>query len=164
MPKHEPSDYNCPICTIAAGGEDEETVVWRDDLSIAVLGINQQLGNEGRILVSPIAHFENIYDLPEQLGAHLFAVTRQLSIAMKRALGCDGITIRQNNEPASEQHVWHYHTHVIPRFVNDKHNDEPQFFMPLQKRIDYARRIRMAIDASAAQPGGQGGRARHIRS
>ena len=29
------------------------------------------------------------------------------------------VTVRQNNEPAGGQDVWHLHTHVIPRYIGD---------------------------------------------
>lgn len=32
---------------------------------------------------------------------------------------CDGVTFLQNNEPASNQHAFHYHLHVLPRYTND---------------------------------------------
>jgi histidine triad (HIT) family protein len=38
---------------------------------------------------------------------------------MKRAWGPEGISTRQHNEPAGNQHVWHYHLHVFPRWNDD---------------------------------------------
>lgn len=29
------------------------------------------------------------------------------------------MTVRQHNEPAGSQDVWHYHLHVIPRYSGD---------------------------------------------
>ena len=29
------------------------------------------------------------------------------------------MTVRQNNEPAGGQDVWHLHTHMIPRYISD---------------------------------------------
>ena len=29
------------------------------------------------------------------------------------------MTVRQNNESAGGQDVWHLHTHVIPRYIGD---------------------------------------------
>lgn len=38
---------------------------------------------------------------------------------MKAEYHCDRITNRQHNEPAGDQHIWHYHLHVIPRYSGD---------------------------------------------
>ncbi|MCD8507561.1 hypothetical protein LRY65_04310 [Candidatus Woesebacteria bacterium] len=47
-----------------------------------------------------------------------------MSIAIKEAYHCDGITLRQNNEPAGDQHALHYHMHVFPRYEGDAFNQE----------------------------------------
>jgi histidine triad (HIT) family protein len=32
------------------------------------------------------------------------------------------VTLRQNNEPAGDQHAFHYHMHIFPRYVGDNFN------------------------------------------
>jgi histidine triad (HIT) family protein len=39
--------------------------------------------------------------------------------AAKRALSADGITLRQHNDVAGGQEVFHFHLHVVPRFRGD---------------------------------------------
>ncbi len=56
-------------------------------------------------------------DLPENLVTPLFAATRQMSIAVKSALGADGIFIASNN--GISQSVDHLHVHVVPRNRKD---------------------------------------------
>jgi len=46
-----------------------------------------------------------------------------MAIAMKRTYKCDGITMRQNNEPAGNQHAFHYHHHIFPRYDDDSFNE-----------------------------------------
>ena len=46
-------------------------------------------------------------------------MAKKLAIKMKEKLGCDGVNIVQNNESAAGQTVFHFHMHVIPRFLND---------------------------------------------
>lgn len=148
MYSHEPPLYLCPFCNIVAGGEDPRAVVWRDALSIAFPSLHQQPRNPGSLLLCPIAHFENTYVLPEDLGAHLFKVSKLLALALRTALSCEGITIRQHNEPAGSQDVWHYHTHIVPRYRNDEHYTTPREVMPIQQRIELAQRIRTELTAS----------------
>ena len=67
----------------------------------------------------PLAHHENIYALPDDLAGRIARMARRVAIAMRRGYPCDGVTVRQNNEPAGDQDVWHLHTHVIPRHTGD---------------------------------------------
>ncbi len=75
--------------------------------------------NPGSALVIPNDHYENIFDLPDILATPIHAAARSTATAMKVAFGCDGISLRQHNEPAGSQDVWHYHLHVIPRWHGD---------------------------------------------
>jgi histidine triad (HIT) family protein len=142
---HEPSGYHCPFCAIVAGAEDPRATVWRDRHSIAVIALHQHPKNAGALLVCPLGHFENIYVMPDDIGAHLFGVSKRLAIALKRALGCQGVSTRQHNEPAGSQEVWHYHQHVVPRYDGDNFYAERGLPMPLEQRIEYAERIRAAL-------------------
>jgi histidine triad (HIT) family protein len=71
------------------------------------------------VLVVPIAHIENIYALPDELGTPLLRLTRRVATALREVYGCDGTSIRQHNEPAGNQDVWHVHIHVYPRYHGD---------------------------------------------
>ena len=147
---HQPAAYRCPFCNIVSGGEDERLVLLRDDTVVAVLALHQQFGNHGALLVFPRRHIESIYTVPEAVGASLFTASKRLAIALKEALSCDGITIRQNNEPAGDQDVWHYHVHVVPRYTHDNYHHEPRFAMPVAERIGYAEKLHKALAERAA--------------
>ncbi len=119
--------------------------MWRDQSSIAFLALHLQPRNPGSLLLCPIRHFENVYALPESIGAHLFGVTKRLAIALKVALQCDGVSTRQHNEPAGNQDVWHFHIHVVPHFNADSFYVERGIVMPVEERAVYAERIRHAL-------------------
>jgi histidine triad (HIT) family protein len=148
MRSHQPPDYRCPFCNIAAGGEDRRTLVWEDDLCIGAVALHQKPANLGSLLLFPKEHSENLFDLPDRLGAHMFTVTKKLALQLKKALDCHGITVRQNNEPAGGQEVWHYHAHIIPRFESDHFQTSVGSVMQLSQRIDLAQRIRSASSAA----------------
>jgi histidine triad (HIT) family protein len=68
-----------------------------------------------------------------------------MALAMKAAYACQGIMLRQHNEPAGEQHIWHYHLHVIPRYENDQlHLSRKQPFAA-HERAEYALQLRAKI-------------------
>ena len=94
-------------------------IVRRYEDVIVKMNPRWRLANPGAALVIPVEHYENVYDLPDTLGASLQRATRETAQAMKRAYNCDGISMRQHNESAGDQDVWHYHVHVIPRFDGD---------------------------------------------
>lgn len=128
MFNHAPSDYVCHICLGVQGVENEHTLLRRNDLiyqdDIASAFINSfWVGkNEGHVIIVPNQHFENIYDLPDEVGSRIFSIAKQVALALKQTYQCDGVTVRQNNEPASEQHAFHYHLHVFPRYESDEFN------------------------------------------
>ena len=125
MHSHTPPGYTCPICLGAQGIENDKTlirqsdIVYKDD-AVMVFVASYFIGNNsGNLIVVPIEHHENIYDLPDELGAHIFAIAKKFSLIMREAYGCQGVTALQNNEPAAGQHAFHYHLHLFPRYDND---------------------------------------------
>jgi histidine triad (HIT) family protein len=76
--------------------------------------------NHGHVLVVPVLHYENLYELPDEVGGDIFAMSRRIALAMKRGYACDGSATRQHNEPAGYQEGWHYHLQVFPRYRNDR--------------------------------------------
>ena len=67
----------------------------------------------------PRQHIKNLYELPEDLAGPILSMAAQVARAAKREFHADGITLRQNNDAASDQHLFHFHLHVIPRFNGD---------------------------------------------
>ncbi|WCO65198.1 HIT family protein [Iamia majanohamensis] len=75
--------------------------------------------NPGSVLVIPVEHHENLYELPLRLATPMLRAVQSAASAMRTAYGCDGISTRRHNEPAGNQDVWHHHVHVIPRWEGD---------------------------------------------
>lgn len=132
-----PKDYVCPICMGIKETNSQDTlmrqtdVIYRDDLVKGFINSFFIGKNAGHAIVVPNEHYENIYDIPPKVGHRIFEIAQKISLAMKAAYNCDGITIRQNNEPAGDQHAFHFHMHVIPRYENDGFNK----VQPSEKRL-----------------------------
>jgi histidine triad (HIT) family protein len=145
---HEPQQYDCPFCHLAAGGEDgwskQQDIVLRTDLAMAFTSARWWPNNHGNVLVVPTEHHENLYDLPAAAGHAVHDAVHEIAIAMRHTYGCDGVSTRQHNEPAGNQDVWHYHVHVFPRYDGD----ELYATAPLAEiatdaeRAPYARKLR----------------------
>lgn len=105
MYHHASDDYVCPICLGVEGMENESTlirqpdIVYRDDKIMAFVASYFIQTCEGHLIVVPNKHYENMYDLPDEIGAQIFAVARKMALVMKKAYGCEGVTTLQNNEP-----------------------------------------------------------------
>ncbi len=149
MYNHAPKDYKCPICAlvnkeIESEPQSSSDLIFSDYNVSAMISAPQWPRNPGNVCVVPNAHYENIYDLPIPVAAQIHDLTRGIALAMKAAWGCDGVSIRQHNEPAGNQHLWHYHMHVTPRFHGDelyKTYVEEKAVMPPQDRARYAREL-----------------------
>ncbi len=153
MHNHAPTDYVCPICLGIQGYEDDRTlirksdIVFHDEFVMAFISSFFIGKNPGHIVVVPTKHFENIYDLPHTYAHRIFDVAQKMAIALKKAYTCDGVTTLQNNEPAGNQHAFHYHFHVFPRYEQDnlhdhmitKKNSTPE------ERVPFAEKIRSAL-------------------
>ncbi len=142
--------YICPICLGYQGIENEHThlkqadLVYRDDLVSAWINSFWIGQNAGHVIVVPNAHFVNIYDIPTDVGHRIFDVAQRVSKALKASYRCDGITMRQNNEPAGDQHAMHYHLHIFPRYEGDNFNQalaQKSRLSSPSERIEYAQRL-----------------------
>jgi len=99
------------FCEIVAK-RSPANIVYEDDLVVAFL-TNRPV-NEGHTLVVPKKHFENIYEVPEDLLAYLFRVVKRVSVSVRDAMAAEGIRVVQNNGCAAGQVIFHFHVHVIP--------------------------------------------------
>jgi len=148
MFNNAPPNYKCPICLAINGIENKDTwikqkdIFYRDDFVVGFISSKFIKGNEGHPLIVPRKHYENIYDLPKEIGYKIFNMGKKTAIALKKLRDCDGINLIQNNEPAADQHAFHYHLHVVPRFKGD--NFHKEFWNA--KKFNSEVRIRYAQD------------------
>ena len=152
-----PGGYVCPICAglRQPGGPDtlivESDFVYRDEHVSAFINTFFMGKNVGHVIVVPNGHYENIYDIPAEIGHKVFDAAQKIAIAMKQAYNCDGITTRQNNEPAGDQHGFHFHFHVLPRYHDDGYNQvqpKDKRLAEPEERAGYAEKLRQAIVTS----------------
>lgn len=151
---HAPEGYKCPICLGIQGVESEDTLlkqadlVYKDDLVSVFLNSFWIDTARGHVIVVPNAHYENIYELPDEVGHRIFKVIKKMCLVMKEAYKCDGITTRQNNEPAGNQHAFHYHHHVYPRYDGDSFNEnmtKKSILSDPTDRIEYVNKLKACI-------------------
>jgi histidine triad (HIT) family protein len=97
----------------------------------------------------PNVHYENIYEIPDDVLGSVQVAGKRIALALKATYGCDGTSFRQHNEPAGYQEVWHYHLHVFPRYHDDglyRRSMERRWTTP-EERQPYAEKLRAALQA-----------------
>ncbi len=104
----------CDFCAVIAG-EKAAHLVYRDELVMAFLDRAPLL--RGHTLVVPVDHYETLEDLPDDLVAPFFILTRRLSVAFGSVFSADGSFLGVNTRIS--QSVPHLHAHVVPRTKGD---------------------------------------------
>ncbi len=106
---------DCIFCALA-NGVIPTAKLYEDDKFTVILDANP--ATKGHALILPKAHFANIFEIPEDLAADAFVLAKKMAARLKTALSCDGVNILQNNGQAAGQTVFHFHIHLIPRYLD----------------------------------------------
>ena len=109
-------DCNCIFCKIA-NGEIPSTTLYEDEDFRVILDLGP--ATRGHALLLPKNHFANLFELDDETAQKAILVAKKMAGKMKDALGADGFNLVQNNGEAAGQTVFHFHMHLIPRYVND---------------------------------------------
>jgi histidine triad (HIT) family protein len=110
------SESDCVFCKIIAG-ELPGQLIAEDERTVAFMDINP--ATRGHALVVPRRHATDLLDVdPEDLAATVLAAQRVARRASER-LGADGVNLLNSCGRAAWQTVFHFHVHVIPRYVDD---------------------------------------------
>ena len=147
---HEPAGYSCPFCRLLSGESTPistpDNIVYRDDATAVLVAPRWWETNPGNLLVIPVEHVENLYDLPSHLAGPLLATACRAARALVEVDGCEGTSLRQHNEPAGSQDVWHLHIHVVPRWNDDAfyRSEHRMRAVELSEQHAYASRLRAA--------------------
>ncbi len=148
MYSHEPYDYDCPFCRLVSGQDDDvnrrEYIVYEDDFTLAYVSPKWWINNPGNVIVIPKEHIENIYTIPDELLENVYKTAKRIAIAIKKAYPSDGTSMRQHNEPAGNQDVWHFHVHVFPRFTSDElyKNHDTKHWVNHDERMKFVEKLK----------------------
>ncbi len=112
-----PAMSDCIFCDITTGKAPARQVYSDDDV-VGFLDIRPVM--RGHTLIVPRTHSSGLADLEPDAGAKVFAVGQRVGIAMRKALGADGVNLLVNDGRAAMQTVFHTHLHVVPRHHGDK--------------------------------------------
>lgn len=123
---------DCLFCKLANGVFPTNMVYEDEDFSV-IMDISPAA--KGHCLVVAKEHYENALTAPDEILSKGLVVVAKVARGVKKAMGCDGINILQNNGAAAGQTIYHLHFHVIPRWENDSIDLAPK---PQQAEDDLA--------------------------
>lgn len=109
-------DNTCIFCKIAAGEIPSKTI-YEDGAFRVILDLGP--ATKGHALILPKDHYRNLYELPDEQAGKVMALAKKMALQMRERLHCDGLNLVQNNEETAGQTVFHFHMHLIPRYVGD---------------------------------------------
>ena len=84
--------------------EDEHTLAFMDVMPMV----------EGHCLVIPKEGSRGLLDAQPEVLKHVMTTVQKVARAAVKAFGAEGFQIRQYNEPAAGQTVFHLHFHILP--------------------------------------------------
>jgi histidine triad (HIT) family protein len=120
-------------------GEIPSLKVYEDEATLAIMDVMPQA--DGHVLVLPKAPSRNLLDADPAVLAELMPRVQKIARAVKTALGSEGLTITQFNEPASGQTVFHLHFHILPRWSgvelrgHAREMAKPETLAPIRDKI-----------------------------
>ncbi len=109
-------DKNCIFCKII-GNEIPSSTLYEDENFRVIMDISPAA--KGHVILISKKHIANIYEMDEDTASKALVVAVKVAKAMKEELKCEGMNILQNNGEAAGQTVFHFHMHLIPRFMDD---------------------------------------------
>ena len=93
-------------------GELPSHKIYEDEHTLAFMDIMPQV--EGHCLVIPKVGSRNLLDAELSTFAPLMATVQKVARAAKSAFKADGVQIRQHNETAAGQTIFHLHFNILP--------------------------------------------------
>jgi histidine triad (HIT) family protein len=86
--------------------------IYEDDHTLAFMDVMPQV--DGHCLVVPKTASRGLLDADPAVLARVMATVQKVAAAAVKTTGADGFQIRQYNEAAGGQTVFHLHVHILP--------------------------------------------------
>ena len=106
----------CVFCDIV-NNKAKSYKIYENNKTLAFLDIHPI--SYGHILVIPKNHYENIYEMDNDILTEIIKTVKMITVLLKENLGINAVNIINSNGKIANQTVFHYHVHVIPRREDD---------------------------------------------
>ena len=111
------------FCKIV-NGDIPSKCLYEDDLIMVIMDVNPS--SNGHSLVIPKKHYKDLFDIENDVLNHIMKIAKDISLKLEEKLGCEGVTLIQNN--GISQDVKHFHLHLVPKYNNNKKMDIEEVF------------------------------------
>lgn len=92
-------------------------IIFEDEKVLALSPLEEV--SKGHTLLIPKEHFNDIFDVDEDLFSHFAKVMKKLSKTLVEENMASGINILNASGKDAQQSVFHLHFHLVPRYQND---------------------------------------------
>jgi histidine triad (HIT) family protein len=107
----------CVFCAIVSGRAPAHRLV-EDEHTVSFLSIAP--ATMGHALVVPRRHADDLWDLEDEEHTHVARAAGRVARLLRVALEPAGINLVHATGAAAWQTVFHFHTHVVPRYRADE--------------------------------------------
>src|SRR6185295_15237455 len=132
---------NCPFCSI-----DPSRIVFSNDLVIAIWDVFPV--SPGHLLIIPRRHTPAWSSLDSADKAAVWLAVDQCQAVISERFRPDGFNVGFNENPAAGQTVFHFHLHIIPRYVGDVADPRDGVRHIIPEKANYL--LSTAVSSSAA--------------
>ena len=108
-------------------GDIPSKCLYKDDIVMVIMDVNPS--SNGHSLVIPKKHYKDLFDIDSDTLNHIMKIAKDIALRLEERLGCEGITLIQNN--GISQDVKHFHLHLVPKYNNSKKMDIEEVFKKL---------------------------------
>jgi len=113
---------DCIFCKIVAW-EIPSIKIWEDEDVFVFFDIHPL--RKGHCLIVPKNHYQDIFDVDEKVLQKIILTAKIIADVFKNNLGATWVNLINASGKDAEQSVFHFHLHLVPRYLNDglKMND-----------------------------------------
>jgi histidine triad (HIT) family protein len=104
----------CIFCQIVEGSLPSHRI-YEDMDVLAFLDIQQT--TSGHTIVIPKQHYDHFLSTPKHVMNQVMNVAQRIGQAQMQTLEAKGVNLLSNVLKAAGQSVFHFHVHVIPRYL-----------------------------------------------
>lgn len=107
-------NHDCIFCKLANGEIPTNSIYEDDDFNVI---LDTSPAAKGHALILPKEHYANIYEIDSELLGKAAKLAQKIITHETPVLGCDGYNVLQNNGEVAGQTVFHFHMHLVPRYM-----------------------------------------------
>lgn len=114
---------NCVFCKII-NKELPSYIVYETDSILAIFAKEMEV--YGHTLVIPKQHYQDMYDIPEDVLAEIVKASKKIGNMYKDSLWSTWVNLLHASGKDAQQSVPHFHLHIFPRYENDGLDTRPK--------------------------------------